>query len=89
MLYFYIYLAVINIIAIIITIYDKIQAVWQKWRIKEISLLMISALGGSVGMYITMLLIRHKTRKLKFMLGIPLIIVIQIAVYAAVMYYVL
>ena len=68
-----IYLAVINLFAIIITVADKRRAARHKWRVSESALLIVSALGGAVGMYITMLLIRHKTRKLKFMLGIPVI----------------
>lgn len=89
MLYFYVYLAVINLAAVIITIYDKIRAVRHKWRIKEFTLMTIAVLGGSVCMYITMQLIRHKTKKLKFMLGIPVIIVIQFIVYFVVINYVL
>ena len=49
------------------------------WRVRESTLLIVSALGGSIAMLLTMLLIRHKTRKPKFMLGIPLIIILQIA----------
>ena len=41
------------------------------------ALLLLSALGGSLAMYITMLLIRHKTKHIKFMLGIPIIMVFQ------------
>ncbi len=85
---FYIYLAVINIIAIILTVYDKHQAVRNGWRVKEFTLLSVSFLGGSFAMYITMQLIRHKTKKLKFMLGIPLIIVLQCIICAAVIYFV-
>lgn len=73
-----IYLLIINIIAIIITGYDKLCAKKRSWRVKERTLMFISILGGSVGMYVTMHLIRHKTRHLKFMLGIPVIIILQI-----------
>ena len=73
---FYYFIA-INILAIILTITDKLKAIHNKWRIPENSLLLVSALGGSLCMLITMLIIRHKTRKLKFMLGIPIIIVLQ------------
>lgn len=75
-----IYLILINLIAVIITIYDKLCAVKRRWRVKESTLLLLSALGGSICMYITMLLIRHKTRHIKFMLGIPLILIIQIII---------
>lgn len=74
------YLAVISVISVIVCIYDKIAAKkFTKHRTREATLLLLSALGGSVAMFITMLLIRHKTKHVKFMLGIPLIIVLQIA----------
>ena len=75
-----IYLILINLIAVIVTIYDKLCAVKRRWRIKESTLLLLSALGGSICMYITMLLIRHKTRHIKFMLGIPLILIVQLII---------
>lgn len=75
-----IYLVLINLIAVIVTIYDKLCAVKRRWRVKESTLLLLSALGGSISMYITMLLIRHKTRHIKFMLGIPLILIVQLII---------
>lgn len=78
------YLLVINILAIIITIWDKGCAKAHASRIPEATLLWIAALGGSVSMFLTMQLIRHKTRKLKFMIGIPVIIVLQIGMGLAV-----
>ena len=82
------YLIIINIFAVIITAADKIKAIGHKRRISEAALLIVSALGGGVAMYISMLIIRHKTRKLKFMLGIPLIIVCEIIAVWLVMNYV-
>ena len=80
MKYFLIYLAVISIIAIIVCCYDKHAAKHNpKHRTRESTLLLLSALGGSVAMFATMLLIRHKTKHAKFMVGIPLIIILQIA----------
>lgn len=76
----FIYLIAISIFAVIITIYDKIRAMGRKWRVKENTLLLVSALGGSVAMYITMQIIRHKTRHIKFMLGIPIIIILQLLI---------
>ena len=81
MIYFFIYLALISLIAVILTVSDKRRARKHKYRIRESVLLLFSALGGSLAMFITMLLIRHKTNHMKFMLGIPLIIVIQLAVF--------
>ena len=75
------YLAVISLVSVIVCIYDKVISKKNKveLRIPEKTLLILSALGGSVAMFITMLAIRHKTKHLKFMLGIPLIIILQVA----------
>ncbi|MEE1076192.1 MAG: DUF1294 domain-containing protein [Acutalibacteraceae bacterium] len=67
------YFMVINIISVIVTILDKLKAKYNKWRIPEKTLFILSAIGGAVGMYITMHLIHHKTKKMRFMVGIPLI----------------
>ena len=76
-----IYLAIISIVSIVVCIYDKIAAKHNpKHRTREATLLLLSALGGSVAMYLTMQLIRHKTKHVKFMVGIPLIIIAQIAI---------
>ena len=76
-----VYLIVISIISIVVCIYDK--KISKKNRVElrtpEKTLLILSALGGSVAMFATMLLIRHKTKHVKFMLGIPLIIILQVA----------
>ena len=75
-----IYLAVISIVSVIVTVYDKTAAkVATKHRTRESTLLLLSLIGGSVAMFVTMLLIRHKTKHLKFMLGIPAIIIVQAA----------
>ena len=78
--YFFLgYIAIISIISIIVCVYDKKISKKNKvqLRIPEKNLLILSALGGSVAMFITMLLIRHKTKHVKFMLGIPVIIILQ------------
>lgn len=77
--YVYYYFFVINIVAILVTFYDKMASkYYTKNRVRENVLMLISVLGGSVFMYITMKMIRHKTRHAKFMIGIPVIIIIQI-----------
>ena len=76
------YLVIINIIAAAVCVADKRKAIKQKRRISEKTLFMLSIIGGSVGMYGAMQLVRHKTKHIKFVLGIPLIIIIQlVAVY--------
>ncbi len=80
-----IYLGVISVISIIVCIYDKLFSKLNRasLRIPENALLLISAVGGSVAMLLCMLLVRHKTKHAKFMLGIPVIILLQAAlVYA-------
>lgn len=71
------YLIFINLVGIIVTVYDKIHAKTGKSRVRERTLLLICALFGSVGMYLTMLIIRHKTRKAKFMVTLPIVIILQ------------
>ena len=72
-----VYVAVISILSIIITIYDKKIAGTGVRRIPEKTLLVFSAIGGSVAMLLTMFAIRHKTQHKKFMIGIPLIMIVQ------------
>ena len=79
------YLALISLISIVVCIYDKIAAKHNpRHRTRERTLLLLSAIGGSVAMLLTMLLIRHKTRHAKFMVGIPVIIIVQVLAAAAV-----
>ena len=66
-----------SIYGIHLTRKDKRAANNNKWRVKEITLIIVSMLGGSVAMYATMLKSRHKTNHKKFMLGIPAIILLQ------------
>lgn len=74
---FGLYLFIVNTAAIFITVYDKAAAIRHKQRIRENTLLLLSGIGGSLSMLLTMIIIRHKTRHLKFMIGIPIIIIIQ------------
>ena len=74
-----IYFAAVSIISAVVCAADKRRAVKGKWRVKESTLFLLCALGGSAAMYITMRLIRHKTLHKRFMIGIPLIIAVQIA----------
>ena len=76
--YIALYLAAISLLAVILTAHDKRAARQQKWRVRESTLLLIAALGGSVAMLLTMQIIRHKTKHAKFMAGIPVIIILQI-----------
>lgn len=73
-----VYLLTLNILAIFLTAYDKIASKkFRRKRIRENVLLLIGSLGASLSMYLTMHLIHHKTKHKKFMLGLPLIIIIH------------
>ncbi len=79
------HLCVMSVVAIAVCIYDKFAAKHAtKHRTPEAVLLLLSALGGSVAMLLTMFLIRHKTKHMKFMIGIPVIILVQAAIAVAV-----
>ncbi len=73
------YLLAVSFVSVAVCVYDKIAAKKGLRRIKESSLMSLSFLGGSAAMYITMRIIHHKTRHNKFMLGIPLMIILQMA----------
>lgn len=73
------YLLVISIVGFILPPIDKSRAKRGVWRIPEKTLFIVSLLGGAVAMYISMRIFRHKTLHKRFMIGIPLIIVLHIA----------
>ena len=75
-----IYITVINVAAFLMYGIDKWNARKGLWRIPEKTLLGIAAVGGSVGAYAAMQMFRHKTKKPKFYIGVPLIFAIQIAI---------
>ena len=72
-----IYFILISVIAIAVTAYDK-SAAWKRaWRVPERVLVWIAALGGAFFMFLTMKIIHHKTRHAKFMIPLPLFILIH------------
>ena len=73
------YLLIINALAFLLMLADKRKAEKNLWRIPESTLLTAAAFGGSIGALIGMYRFRHKTRHLKFTLGIPAILIAQIA----------
>lgn len=68
-----------TLIAFVLMGADKWKARHDRWRIPEKTLFLSALLGGSVGALAGMALFRHKTRHLSFTLGMPLILVLQIA----------
>ena len=77
---FLVYILVISIISVIACVFDKWAARHKKRRIRERTLMIYSIFGGAAAMYITMCIIRHKTKHTKFMLGLPAIILLQTAI---------
>ena len=88
-LIFFAYIIVVSLCSIVVCVYDKKISKRNnvKLRIPEKSLFIWSAIGGSVAMYITMQLMRHKTKHVSFMVGIPVIFVFQVAVIGALAYF--
>lgn len=75
------YLSLLNILSLIIMVHDKKNAKNHKWRVSEATLITISLLGGSIGILMGMYIFRHKTNHLKFTLGIPLILLLNLFLY--------
>ena len=79
MQYLAVYLILINALGLVLMRIDKKKALRHQWRIPEATLMTVAALGGSVGSLAGMYLFRHKTRHPKFYIGIPALLVLQLA----------
>ena len=79
MKYFLWYLLLINSAAFILMLVDKRKAIKNRWRIPERTLILSALFGGSIGALLGMYTFRHKTKHLKFTLGIPAILIAQIS----------
>ena len=75
-----IYLLVINVFTFLIMGYDKHEAKKGHWRISEQTLFTLVIIGGSIGGILGMFTFRHKTKKLKFTLGLPTILITEIGI---------
>ena len=73
-----IYLISINIVTFLAMFIDKKRAEKGEWRIKESTLLGLVMLGGSIGGITGMYVFRHKTKKLRFSVGFPVILITEI-----------
>lgn len=74
----YFYLLLMNAIGLLLMLIDKRKAIKNKWRISEATLLAVAIAGGSIGSIAGMHFFRHKTRNMKFSIGLPAILTIQI-----------
>lgn len=73
------YLLAVNTLTFLLYGIDKYKAKKARWRISEATLLMMAVVGGSIGAWAGMRLWHHKTMHKKFKYGIPLIILLQVA----------
>ena len=74
---FLVYFLAVSLITALITAIDKYKAKRGSFRISEATLFFLAAIGGALAEYLTMRLIRHKTLHKRFMIGLPLIIILQ------------
>ena len=79
MKYILLYLLLINAVGFLLMLTDKFKAKKNLWRIPEATLMTVAALGGSIGSLLGMYTVRHKTKHVKFTVGIPAILILQIA----------
>lgn len=80
------YLICINIMTFLVYGIDKWKARNGKWRISEATLLLLAVIGGSVGAWAGMSVWHHKTLHKKFRYGVPLILIIQVALIIFMLY---
>ena len=73
------FLLAINIATFLLYGIDKYKAKKNQWRISEATLLTMAAIGGSIGAWVGMRIWHHKTMHKKFKYGIPIIIIMQVA----------
>ena len=73
-----IYLCIINAAGFMLMLVDKFKAKKNLWRIPEATLFIVAILGGSIGSLLGMYTVRHKTKHLKFTVGMPLILALQV-----------
>ena len=76
------YLLAVNLLTFATYGIDKYKARHARWRVREASLLLLAALGGSIGALLGMHLFRHKTQHKKFRYGVPIILLVQLAIAA-------
>lgn len=79
-LYITIYLTIINLIGFFSMGIDKYKAIHHKWRIPENTLFLIAIIGGSIGSILGMQLFRHKTKHPRFVIGMPVILILQVLI---------
>jgi len=75
------YLGIISVFAVLLCVYDKAAAKARKYRVRESFLYLVSFMGGALAMYLCMLLVRHKTKRMGFMVALPIMALCHIALF--------
>ena len=73
----FLYLLIMNAAGFLVMTADKLYAKSNAWRVPERNLLGIAAIGGSIGVWLAMYIVRHKTKHMKFVIGVPAILAVQ------------
>ena len=76
--YIIVYILLINLLGFLIMALDKYKAEKRHWRIKEKTIFIITLLGGGIGTTAGMYAFRHKTKKMNFTVGLPVILIAEI-----------
>lgn len=76
---FLIFYAILAAVSVFLTVHDKRSAVKGKWRVPEATLMLLGLCGGALPMFVTMRTIRHKTKHMKFMVGLPAEMALHVA----------
>lgn len=74
------YLLIINAAGFLVMTADKLFAKKAMWRVPERNLMGIAAIGGSIGVWAAMYIVRHKTKHMKFVIGVPAILALQVGI---------
>lgn len=80
MKYFLLYLLIINVVSFAIMLCDKQKSIHHQRRIRERTLFGTAIMGGSIGTYLAMETLRHKTKHKKFSIGVPIMVVIHLLI---------
>lgn len=73
-----VYLLLVNLIGFVQMGVDKRRSIRHRWRIPEVQLFLVAAIGGSIGSLLGMYIFRHKTKHKSFVIGMPLILIVQL-----------
>ena len=76
----FLYLLILNCFGFLLMGIDKRKSIKKKYRIQEKTFFLLSLFGGSLGCLLGMFTFHHKTKKMKFLIGIPFLLVLNIII---------